>query len=469
MSWGTSLPSLCLISHLLLLVSLYPTPNMAKVIGAVVIARNGGRNHYYQDPKTYKGTFTETTALGEAESFQLGDTIRQLYLNPSSSSYIEGMRPDVVNNKQIKVRVKAGGEGTVVFDSAIAFLQGVFPPNPNNKIELANDTTVTAPLNGYQYVPVETVEPVNDRSLESWTDCPNFSKHVAEFYSSEEFKKKDRDAQPFFGAIKDFVFGRPTTLENAYNIFDYMNTELTYNKTYAHRLPPRMTEQARAYADFHENGVFSDSEPSGIGNIAGRTMLHTILSSLERISFSDDPLKFTLVETSYQPFISFFHEVEVVKEHPELKAIPDFGSALVIELRRGNPPDLRDFLRFRFKNGTHSEFQTLHVYGSRSDIALTEFIYKSKNGAITSNRQWSQVCGRRRLLGIEMVEGSAESTSVNVVLAIVAFLGLFVISKLGRRAYQKFKASRRVRLEGQENEINPQMVNPVEKQVVATV
>ena len=50
-------------------------------------------------------------------------------------------------------------------------------------------------------------------------------------------------------------------------------------------------------------------------------MLYTILSSLERISFNGDPLKFTLVETSYQPFISFFNEVEVVKEHPDLKAM----------------------------------------------------------------------------------------------------------------------------------------------------
>lgn len=82
------------------------------------------------------------------------------------------MRSDLVDNEEIKVRVKNGGEGTVIFDSAIALLQGLYPPNPKNKIVLANETVVTAPLGGYQYVPVETVEPSNDRSLESWTDCP---------------------------------------------------------------------------------------------------------------------------------------------------------------------------------------------------------------------------------------------------------------------------------------------------------
>jgi hypothetical protein len=40
-----------------------------------------------------------------------------------------------------------------VFDSAIATLQGLFPPNMHNKMTLANDTTVIAPLGGYQYVP----------------------------------------------------------------------------------------------------------------------------------------------------------------------------------------------------------------------------------------------------------------------------------------------------------------------------
>lgn len=90
--------------------------------------------------------------------------------------------------------------------------------------------TGTRRLNGRL---VETVEPGNDRSLESWTDCPvsdrgcgedrvglwesqqAFAKHTKEFYNSQEFKDKAKDAQSFFKAAKDFVFGRPTILENA--------------------------------------------------------------------------------------------------------------------------------------------------------------------------------------------------------------------------------------------------------------
>ncbi|KAH0588327.1 hypothetical protein H2248_004188 [Termitomyces sp. 'cryptogamus'] len=353
---------------------------LSKVLGVIVIARNGDRSSYYQDPYSYAGSSTETTALGEAESFQLGSLLRSTYLDSSSPSFINGIRSDLVDNNEVKARVKTGVEGSVVFDSSIALLQGLFPPNKNNKIQLANDTTVVAPLGGYQYVPVETVEPGNDRSLESWTDCPAFARHTREFYGSQEFKDKAKDAQSFFKAAKDFVFGRPTTLENAWNIFDFMNTQLVHNKTYAHRLPPTLIEQARHFANFHEDGVFSDKHINGVGNIAGRTLLHTIITSLERIAFNGDPLQFLLVQTTYQPFISFFHQTGIADEHPEYKGIPNFSSAIVIELRRGNPPDLRDFLRIKFKNGTFDHFRDVHVFGHHSDIPLTEFIYRAEVG-----------------------------------------------------------------------------------------
>ncbi|KAG1798150.1 uncharacterized protein HD556DRAFT_1440487 [Suillus plorans] len=53
-----------------------------------------------------------------------------------------------------------------------------------DEIVLANETTVVTPLGGYQYVPIETVEPGNDRSLEPWTDClvvVNASFNVAQY------------------------------------------------------------------------------------------------------------------------------------------------------------------------------------------------------------------------------------------------------------------------------------------------
>lgn len=143
-----------------------------EVHGVVVLTRNGDRSECYQHPVTYKPSATESTPLGDVQAHQLGSYLRNVYFNPDSSSRIRGVSTEIVNLKEVHVRVKVGGEGSAVFDSATAILQGLFPPNPKNKITLANETTVVAPLGGYQYIPVETVEPSNDRSLESWTDCP---------------------------------------------------------------------------------------------------------------------------------------------------------------------------------------------------------------------------------------------------------------------------------------------------------
>ncbi|KAM6502742.1 Histidine phosphatase superfamily [Amanita muscaria] len=432
---------------------------LSKVLGAIIIARNGDRYGYYQDPYTYAASNTETTALGEVQSFQLGNLLRTTYLDSSSPSYIEGMRSDIVDNSEIKVRVKAGVEGTVVFDSAIALLQGLFPPNPNNKIVLANETVVVAPLGGYQYVPVETVEPGNDRSLEPWTNCPAFEKHVKEFYSSSDFKQKSQEAQPFFKFVRDYVFGRPTTLENAWNIFDFVNSQLTHNKTYAHRLPPTLVEQARSLANFHEDGIFSSKSIDGVGNIAGRTMLHTILSALERIAFNGDPLQFLLIETTYQPFISLFHQTGIAQEHPELKGIPDYGSAFAIELRRGSPPDLRDFVRVKFKNGT-SDFEDVHVFGHHADIPLTEFIYRAENAVIKSNKQWRQVCGVKSAGIFETAKLAASSNmqaSMTGVLAFFMLTSLWFVAKIIKRTRAKAREAR-LRLEGEE-EVSKKLTN----------
>ncbi|KAI0319277.1 phosphoglycerate mutase-like protein [Amylostereum chailletii] len=361
------------------------------VRGVVVITRNGDHLDYEQDPMTYTSSHTEGTPLGAVQSHELGKYLRKEYFTTSSPSFIKGIRTDLVDLDQVQARVKNGGEGRVAFDSIIALLQGLFPPSEKNSIELANETRVVAPLGGYQYVPVETVEPSNDRSLESWTDCPNFQKHIKQFYSSSEFKQAEKDAQVFYNEARDFVFGRPSNLMNA--IYEYMNHQLTHNKTYAHRLPPTFIEQARHWANFHEEGVFSDKDMGGIGNIASRTLMQAIINSLQRITFNGDPVQFVLQSTTYQPFISLFHETDIFKEDPNLFGIPDYASAFAVELRRGSLPDNRDFLRFKFKNGTNEDFHPVHVFDHQGDIPLTEFIYRIENSVIGSNRQWMSVCG----------------------------------------------------------------------------
>ena len=41
-----------------------------------------------------------------------------------------------------------------------------------------------------------------------------FEAHVKKVLNSEKMKEVEQSAQPFFRDVRDFVFGRPTTMEN---------------------------------------------------------------------------------------------------------------------------------------------------------------------------------------------------------------------------------------------------------------
>jgi hypothetical protein len=89
----------------------------------------------------------------QVQAFQLGSILRREYFDESSPNYIHNVHTKLVDLDQVHARIKNGGEGRVVFDSTIALLQGLFPPTSANTIVLANETAITAPLGGYQYVP----------------------------------------------------------------------------------------------------------------------------------------------------------------------------------------------------------------------------------------------------------------------------------------------------------------------------
>jgi prostatic aicd phosphatase len=79
--------------------------------------------------------------------------LRSLYLNASSPSFISAVNSAVVKDAQVQIRADAGGEGGVIFNSAVSLLQGLFPATLDYNTTLANGTTITGPLGGYQTVP----------------------------------------------------------------------------------------------------------------------------------------------------------------------------------------------------------------------------------------------------------------------------------------------------------------------------
>ena len=122
----------------------------SQVLGAIIIMRHGDRRGFYQDPKTYTPSNTEITPLGNQQTFQFGEYLRSRYLVRSSPHFIQDISPGLVEEDQILIRADAGGEGGVIYDSAMSTMQGMWPSDTSYNETLANGTVVVGPLNGYQ-------------------------------------------------------------------------------------------------------------------------------------------------------------------------------------------------------------------------------------------------------------------------------------------------------------------------------
>jgi len=122
----------------------------SQLLGAIVITRHGDRRGFYQDPITYTPSDTEITPLGNQQSYQLGQYLRSRYLTPSSPHFIPTVSADLVQQDEILIRADTGGEGGVIYSSAMSAMQGMWPAQTSYNETLANGTVVVGPLGGYQ-------------------------------------------------------------------------------------------------------------------------------------------------------------------------------------------------------------------------------------------------------------------------------------------------------------------------------
>ncbi|KAH7870356.1 histidine phosphatase superfamily [Lentinula edodes] len=382
------------------------------VIGVIFLIRHGDRQGFYQNPTNYNPANTVITPLGLREEFITGEYLRNVYLNASSPSFIQGINSTIADPNQITVVADAAGEGGVIMNSAEALLQGFFPPNANYSTTLANGTIVEAPLGGYQ-VSFESALAENDVSLEGWTSCAPFDKATSEFYQSAEFNQTAQDNADFFTNLPQYLDGRSdVNLENMWNIFDYMNVNYIHNATFRSKLPPTLLPQARNLAAFHEYGVFTSPQLDGIGNIGFRTMLPGIFQGLSSITNSSDPLKIYYNAIAYKSFFTLFRMTGAVDQSPQLTGLVNYAASVSIEVRQpssGGEP----VLRLQFKNGTEEDAQTtFNWFNTSGDIPVSTFTNYLAPVAINSTADWCTVCSNTQDRGCGAISAAASQAAI---------------------------------------------------------
>ncbi|KAF9646303.1 phosphoglycerate mutase-like protein [Thelephora ganbajun] len=376
----------------------------SQVLGVIVMTRHGDRRGFYQDPKTYTPSNTGVTPLGNQQSFQLGEYLRSRYLTRSSPHSIQNISPDLLEPDQVLIRADGGGEGNVIYNSAVSTMQGMWPAYSGYSETLANGTVVVGPLNGYQYVPIESVEPENDISLEGWTACNAFANATKQLYASPSFKAKGQEYSEFLQALSPYLGGRPADFENMWNVFDYVSVQSIHNATFASELPPTFVEQARHLANWHEYHVFSSPDRKSISTIAVRTFVPPLMDYIHRILNSSDPLKFAYTESSYKPFISLFNVTGVAQMNDTLAGVVDFSGSIAFEIHAS--PTNGPFVRFNFKNGTaDSSYNTYGIMGSSSgDIPVQFFVDYLAPLGVGTLPEWCKMCGNTNSRGCQFLQ-----------------------------------------------------------------
>lgn len=148
----------------------------ATVWGSVIVMNNGDRTPLGSSPSP------ALTPQGAHQMREQGSVFRSRYLsgsgdlgrpnNVTDRRPIWGIEQDAIDNVQLSLYSLTDDS---VFAGAIAFMQGLYPPNldafpsshggANMSVDVADDTNTTYPAGGYQYPVINSLSVFDERSV----------------------------------------------------------------------------------------------------------------------------------------------------------------------------------------------------------------------------------------------------------------------------------------------------------------
>lgn len=202
---------------LLSLLALLPLSIQAQetVLGVYVLHRHGDRTSKSWAPALL-------TDLGYKQVFDAGNFFRNRYISGNTSIY--SINKDLVKLSQVNVQAPLDN---VLQTSAIAFLQGLYPPvgTALGTQTLANGSDIQAPLGGYQLIPVNLVSAVganteNTAWLQGISGCNNAIISSNNYFFSDDYMTMSAKTAAFYQSILPVINGTFTaatdTYKNAY-------------------------------------------------------------------------------------------------------------------------------------------------------------------------------------------------------------------------------------------------------------
>ena len=372
------------------------------VLGVYIFSRHGDRTAKSTPP-------ANLTDLGYEQVFISGSYYRNRYITSDASRKILGINTDLVKQSQI---IASAPSDTVLQNSAIGFLQGIYPPvgTQLGSNTLRNGTMIQSPLNGYQLIPLQTVETGAGSENAAWlqgsTNCANAQDSSLDYFNSAQYLTTLKSTQDLYNSIlpninKTFSQSQ-ASFQNAYTIWDLLNVASIHNSSAAIPDAATMT-QLKYLADQHEYGLaYNTSEP--IRAVTGSIIAAEVMKALNTTITSKGKSKLNIQFGAYAGMLSFFGLTNLTNVNSDFYGVPDYASSLVWELVTNSSTDASTwpsndniFVRFLFHNGTtssNSEPVAYPLFDSGKELMSWNDFSKKMNGiAIPDQSSWCRACG----------------------------------------------------------------------------
>ena len=186
------------------------------VLGVYMLHRHGDRTPKILAP-------TNLTDLGYRQVYLSGGYYRNRYIVDGAPYRISGINTDEVMLSQLQVSAPIDN---VLQSSAIGFLQALYPPvgSSLDTQQLANGSTVTAPLQGYQLIPLGIAESGSGSEDSAWlqdtSGCAKAEISSNEYFTSDEYNNMLDSTKNFYQNLLPAIDGMFNSTEadffNAY-------------------------------------------------------------------------------------------------------------------------------------------------------------------------------------------------------------------------------------------------------------
>lgn len=167
------------------------------VLGVYMLHRHGDRT------AKILGS-TNLTDLGYREVYQSGTYYRDRYVVDGAPYRISGINNDQVQLSQLQMSAPIDN---VLQSSAIGFQQALYPPvgSSLDSETLRNGSTVTAPMSGYQLIPLGVAESGSGSEDSAWlqdtSGCAKAEISSNEYFTSNEYNTLLKSTQNFYHSL----------------------------------------------------------------------------------------------------------------------------------------------------------------------------------------------------------------------------------------------------------------------------